>query len=536
MNALPVIHRELRSQARQAFTYWMRVAGAGAVLAMAVFFALNVGLQPDSGSPLFSTLHGVLHVSIWVLVPLLAADSLSRERREGTLGLLFLTPLKARDIVVAKGTVHGLRALTLLLSAVPVTMLPALLGGVAWRQAVASICINLTAIGLALAAALLASATAKSWLRALLGAYVWSAALAVGLCHALIAFLTLALNRPVRSDFQTGFQLAIGINPEFFLYSYYYRFGQSFLSATTSAQLFHATLIAAVLALLVSLLVLLFALGVAAWMTRRSWRELPPHPLTVWLQRTLCSPIVMQGVLQRWMNRSLARNPIGWLQRRAWSGRLVIWSWLAVMVSLYSWMLGYSNLYLRSIDYIHGFMGWLLVLSLAFSAAGSFRRERETGLLELLLVSPLNEWQLVFGRLRGLWGQFLPSIGLLFAGWTYLALIVNYDTDSESLMFKLGVACVALPIIGLYFSLVSRGVIAALVWTLLLGVLLPEIALQLVNVGFALLYWHGIAEMSAPILNRILHPSLLQALLAGFLLRRLHRRLVHRNFAMEAAG
>jgi len=506
------------------------------VVTMAIFFALNVGLRPDSGSYLFSSLHGVLHVSIWVLVPLLAADSISRERREGTLGLLFLTSLKSRDIVMAKGTAHGLRAGTLLMAAIPVATLPALMGGVAWRQVVASVCINLAAACLALAAALLASAGARSWLRALLAAYGFAAALAVGMCNALFAFLSLALGRPMLSGFQNGFQLAIGINPEFFLSSYYYRFGQNFMSATTSAQLFHATMISALLVLLSAMLVLILALFAAAVATRQTWRELPPHPLLVWFQHKLCTPIVLQGLLQRWMNRSLVHNPIGWLQQRAWSGRLVIWAWLAVMVSLYGWLLGNASFVYRSLDGIHNSMGWLLVLSLAFSASGSFRRERETHLLELLLVSPLDEWQIIFGRLRGLWGQFLPSMALLMTGWTYLALSTTYDRNSAPLMFELAIAFVALPVIGLYFSLVCRGVITALAWTLLFGVLLPGSLLQLIKVVLALLYWHGISEMSAPVLNTLLHPSLLQGVLAGVLLRRLHRRLIRRHFAMESAG
>ena len=59
---------------------------------------------------------------------------------------------------------------------------------------------------------------------------------------------------------QNGFHLTIGVNPEFFLYYYhYYRFRQNFMNATTSAQLFQATLV-----LLISGLVLLAALFVAA--------------------------------------------------------------------------------------------------------------------------------------------------------------------------------------------------------------------------------------------------------------------------------
>ena len=41
--------------------------------------------------------------------------------------------------------------------------------------------------------------------------------------------------------------------------------------------------------------------------------------------------------------------------------------------------------------------------------SGSFRRERETGVLELLLVAPLSTHQIVWGRLRAIWGQFAPA-------------------------------------------------------------------------------------------------------------------------------
>lgn len=74
---------------------------------MAIVFALNVGVQPGSGSLLFSTLHGVLHVATWSLVPIMAADCISCERGEGTLGLLFLRALKPFDIILAKSAAMG---------------------------------------------------------------------------------------------------------------------------------------------------------------------------------------------------------------------------------------------------------------------------------------------------------------------------------------------------------------------------------------------------------------------------------------------
>jgi len=77
-------------------------------------------LTPADGKDLFRSLHIGLQLAIWFLVPLLTADCISRERRENTLGLLFLTPLGAFDIVIAKSLVHALRGVLLWLAVLPV--------------------------------------------------------------------------------------------------------------------------------------------------------------------------------------------------------------------------------------------------------------------------------------------------------------------------------------------------------------------------------------------------------------------------------
>ena len=111
-----------------------------------LLFGLHFGFEPALGSRLFAALHSTLFGAIWVLVPLLTADCISRERREGTLGLLFLTPLKGTDIVVAKGLVHGLRAMTLWLAVLPVLTVPFLMGGVSWSEAAMSALMNANAM------------------------------------------------------------------------------------------------------------------------------------------------------------------------------------------------------------------------------------------------------------------------------------------------------------------------------------------------------------------------------------------------------
>ena len=86
----------MRASARQSFTYSSRWLGAAAVMGVCVGTVLGPGFAHGSGGRVFGLLHFTLFCSIWILVPLLTADCLSRERREGTLPLLFLTRLTPR--------------------------------------------------------------------------------------------------------------------------------------------------------------------------------------------------------------------------------------------------------------------------------------------------------------------------------------------------------------------------------------------------------------------------------------------------------
>src|SRR5258705_8240668 len=138
MTLLPVIARELRVSARQPFSYNVRTLAASALLLTSVIVGLRGCFEPNNGGALFVSLHGTMFFALWILVPLLTADCLSREKREGTLELLFLTRLKAHDIVLAKSVAHFLRGLTLWLAVLPVCTLPFLIGGIGWHEALFS--------------------------------------------------------------------------------------------------------------------------------------------------------------------------------------------------------------------------------------------------------------------------------------------------------------------------------------------------------------------------------------------------------------
>lgn len=466
MTAFPIIGRELRSAARHSFSYNLRVLSVGALLLASVIFGMDHGFSSNAGGALFGSLHFTLFISIWILVPLLSADCISRERREGTLGLLFLTPLNANGVVIAKGLVHGLRALTLWIAVLPVLTLPVLMGGVSWTQGLISFMINLSAIFWALAAGILASAWSKTWLRSLLAAAIL--AVLFFLFMGLIAghFLAPIFTRQryyFASYAGNIYSLVAGlgfVTNSLGTWPVYLRLARNFSVIRPVAGL-----------MVVSFGVLIVAILLAAQRIRRVWQEEPPSARQIWWRNTFCTPVLWVSLLRRWMQWKLQHNPIGWLEQRTWTGRLVTWGWFAVIVSLYSAALTDSNFF-RSYSAMHRVVSLFLAMTIAASAAGSFQRERETGVLELLLVSPVGEGAIIAGRVRGLWGQFLPTIVLLLGVWLYFGSILPHEHDGQAILFY-AATFASLPVIGLYFSLRCRNFISAFLWTLAFGMLLP---------------------------------------------------------------
>lgn len=530
MNVLPVITRELRAQARQPFTYWLRVLGLVAMLGAAGAFVLDRGLMPGDGGELFAFLHATLLLSIWVLVPMSVADCLSQERREGTLGLLMLTPLRPWDIVLAKAAAHALRAFTLWLVVLPIMALAFLQGGVGWREALLSTSINFSSLCAAIGAGVLASSCSKQWLRALSLAAIFSGLASgfVAVCKLLTLFLMMRpfmprqISLPSLDQFLSGAWMYVTDSQA--------KWSQMFSGVGLPAGYLRALMFTEVGSSLVVLLLSLGLLWLAARNVRRRWREEPPSARVQQVEKVFCEPVIGVAFLRGWMRRKLARNPIGWLEQRRWSGRLVTWSWFAIIISVQSAVLTDSNLF-RNYGGAQMVMAWLLAGSMAASAAGSFRRERETGVLELLLVSPLTTGQIIGGRLRGLWGQFLPSIVMLLGIWIYLETLRQpIAGDFLSAWFFL-VTFTVVPVIGLYFSVRCKNFISAFLLTLAFVFVVP--------MGFVLLmrfmawsssnsnsYFDGWTDPGTQI-------WFFQLGLAGFLLWRLHHKLATRSFPLE---
>jgi ABC-type transport system involved in multi-copper enzyme maturation permease subunit len=465
LNVLPVITRELRAESRHAITYWSRLIGAlvAAFLLVVLIYENSWGRRGDH---IFMILHGSIYVTIWLTVPILTADCLARERREGTLGLLFLTPLRAHEIVLGKSFVHMLRGLTLVLAVWPMLTIPLLIGGVSWLDVCSASGFQLSAVLICLAAGMLASSFGKQWTRTLLLAFLFTAFLFLVYAF-LLTLLWIGLGGIPSRQFrwQTGGVVGLIAGST--------RGWSKMLVTPGKAQAWLWLVGASVSMGIVCLLASLLAAGSRL---RKSWQDESPARRQLWWFRTFCTPQFLRGVLHRKMGRALERNPIGWLQQYSWSARLSKWGWCLAVVIAECWVLvqgSYSDFNVAQI-----FIGCALIAGLALIAAGSFRTERENGALELLLVTPLRERQIVFGRLRGVFAQMLPALCICLV--SVLGTVGMYRGNPPPGIYAfVASAILVVPIIGLAVSLRLRSFLGAWLLTVALGFLIPYFSIGL---------------------------------------------------------
>src|SRR5438874_2123824 len=145
MTFLPIVERELIEASRRRGTHWIRLLAAAAGLGLGALVLLNMRAAPPAelGMDLFRVLAGASYFYCLFVGVFRTADCLSEEKREGTLGLLFLTDLKGYDIVLGKLAATSLNAFYGLLALFPVMAIPLLLGGVTgtefWRVVLVSV-------------------------------------------------------------------------------------------------------------------------------------------------------------------------------------------------------------------------------------------------------------------------------------------------------------------------------------------------------------------------------------------------------------
>src|SRR5438034_6421501 len=169
MTFLPIVDRELRVTARRRSIYRVRLAVALTAMVLAgIILVVNLGApQHQQGRYVFEGLSVLSIIYCLFSGRISTADCLSEEKREGTLGLLFLTDLKGYDVVLGKLAATSVSAFYGLLALLPVLAVRLLLGGVTnaefWRVAL----VLVTTFLLSLAVGIFGSALSRDARRAM---------------------------------------------------------------------------------------------------------------------------------------------------------------------------------------------------------------------------------------------------------------------------------------------------------------------------------------------------------------------------------
>lgn len=405
MNIRPLIVRELRAEARRANTYWMRALAAGFVIALMMFAVTNAGAA-SSGALLFQAITQALWIAVLIIVSTMTGDSISRERREGTLGLLFLTPLNAREIVLGKTLLHATRAIVILLSVLPVIGLPFLLGGITAQMLIESLVITCSALILAIGSGMVATVHNTEWMQSLVSSVLLCALASV--CVTAVSEI---------------FPFALPAIP-------------------------------------ISAFLLYRAIQHAGNRLENHWQEEEAAKAQPFWVRLFDESEFFHAAF-RWDTRKARdRNPIAWLQEYNWTSRLTKWGWCALLVVAQLLILMDELGSIRFRRHVEFQMNLyrLTSLGIAFTAAASFRRERQTGALELLLVTPVSAAQLIWGRLQGVWFHFFPPFAILFTFWLISPDVFGMPT--RYVWYLIG-AYICTPMIGFYCSMLSSNVLIA---------------------------------------------------------------------------
>jgi ABC-type transport system involved in cytochrome c biogenesis permease component len=391
MSFLPIVGRELRVAARKRGTYWSRMGSAIAAIFIAACILMFSQLSSPQmiGKALFAWLGVVMLIFAAQAGIRVTSDCLSEEKREGTLGLLFLTDLKGYDVVFGKLVANSIGAFYGVLASFPVLAIALLLGGVTygefWR--VAMVALNL--LFLSLAIGMFSSAICRDERRAI-GLAILLAILIGGLFPTIGAILA----AKSRSDINEVFVL---VSPVFSCVTafdpMYKRAGEEFWISTIITH-FYGWLL----------------LGLACAIVPRSWQDKSASAGREKINATITAITQGTGVERRnFRSRLLDINPFYWRVAGDRMKPRIAWLCLLGMAAVWIWVWTEKGrdwleppVYVVTAIILHTFFK----MQVAMESCRHMVDDRRSGAMELVLATPLRVEEILHGQRLGVLRQF----------------------------------------------------------------------------------------------------------------------------------
>jgi hypothetical protein len=310
------------------------------------------------------------------------ADCLSEEKREGTLGFLFLTDLRGYDVVAGKLLATSLRGAYALLAIFPVLAVTLLMGGVTGAQFWKSSLALMNALFCSLTIGLLVSAASRNSQRAMACTFLLLMLICVGgpAGDGLLALFKGNSRQPL---------LSLG-SPAYVFWASGAYGRTAFWPGLLTTHVFGWVC---------------FAL--ASWMIVRTWQDRPRRSATDSTRNyALRYGRAAVRVVRR--HKLMDPNPVMWLAlRERWQSAGL---WVLVAVVLCPFVAITTSLP-PLVWVVWGQASWVIVIGLylwtAAQACRFFVDARRTGLLELLVVTPLKSEDIIMGQ----WCALLRTFG-----------------------------------------------------------------------------------------------------------------------------
>lgn len=482
MKFLSIVERELRVAARRAGTYWLRTGVAMTVIAVSVCIILFMQEEAPNqiAQQLFGWITGGIMVYCLLVGAIATADCLSEEKREGTLGLLFLTDLKGYDVIVGKLVANSLNSFYGLLTIIPVLAVPLLMGGLTVSQVVFAALSLINAMFFSICAGMFASACCRSGWRAVF--LTLGIVLLISVVIPIVRLWAAAGSPtpPPRGD------MAFLCSPIFTLLAPY-DLGRLWVKDTDvfwwSLAVVHAQ--SWIMLLLASLIV------------THSWQDKAPGVRQMrWRDRWKLWSYGDSAERKRFRSRLLDVNAFFWLAARERLKPAWVWFTFGLIACIWAW--GYSE-YQREWfnEFVYVLTAFivnaLLKNWLAFEAVRQIGEDRRAGSLELLLATPMTVKEILRGQALALQRQFFWPVFLALSvefAMMLAGMRESYNRDERSGWMAWWIAgmivfvadLVALYWVGMWMGLASRnakrafsetiGRVLALPWVLFIAFML----------------------------------------------------------------
>lgn len=434
VNSLPIIIRELLLQSRRPATIRARWIAVLVVLAIAVMMMVSGGYASQQQRAKFIFIFiGILSLGAAMLAGVFqTADALSEERREGTLGLLFLTDLRGYDVVFGKLISTSLLSFYTFLSIMPVLALPLMMGGLTvgefWRVMLAIV----VTMYFSLAVGMFVSALNHDARRAMVTTFLIMVFLG-GLFPFLWTFSFVGLRG-------SGWRFFEYFSPPFAFQQAFDIFysagrGQRDFWRGIYAMFFCGTA----------------GLAAACWLAGKVWQE------TGGRERRRAN----SGSAKKFHSRTaavLTENPFLWLATREVRLTRLVFGLFALLLPLWGF------LYYRLLDegrFNGAFLAPLLLITfgmhiifkcvLTVEVTRRFCEDRQSGALELLLATPLTVLEIIAGQKKAIWQLFRG--GFVFLTLLNLAILYFVKTSSDFSRDSEGAGIFCLMLIGGIFVL-----------------------------------------------------------------------------------